>query len=285
MKKERDYHLQNPTWCPGCGLYGIFSALKQTFVSRDIDPEQSVIVTGIGCHGRLNNYFRSYGFHTLHGRALPVASGVKLSNPKLSVIAVSGDGDAYSIGMSHFIHSVRRNIGVIYIVADNSVYALTQGQTSPTSPRGYVSVSTPYGAHEGPLNGAQLALAAGGTLIAKGFSGRPGHLASLIDRGLSHRGFALIEVLSPCVTHNKMYTYAWFKERILELGKDISYDPRNKTMAWDALNSREQIPLGVIYEEERPSFEELMLAGMRPLVSGDLPMDQVEFEKILEKFK
>ena len=165
------------------------------------------------------------------------------------------------------------------------MYGLTQGQTSPTSPRGYVSVSTPYGSHEVPLNGAELALAAGGTFIAKGFSGRPGHLASLIERGLGHRGFALIEVLSPCVTHNKVYTNSWFRKHIQELGKDSSYDPRSKTAAWDVLSSGEKIPVGVIYEEERPPFEELILAEKDLLIPGDLAIDRNEFEKILEKFK
>ena len=285
MKKEKDFHLQDPTWCPGCGLYGIFSALKRAAVSRKMKPEQTVIVTGIGCHGRLNNYFRAYGFHTLHGRALPVASGIKLSNPRLSVVAVSGDGDAYSIGLGHFIHSLRRNISMLYIVVDNSVYGLTQGQTSPTSARGYVSVSTPYGAQESPLSGARLALAAGGTFIAKGFSGTPGHLASLFERGLTHKGFSLVEVHSPCVTHNKVNTYSWFKERIQEMGKDSDYDAANRDRAWSVLNADEKIPVGVIFEEKRPSYEELVLSGKEPLASADLNIDRAEFEKILDKFR
>ena len=144
-----------------------------------MNPEEMVVVTGIGCHGRLNNYFRAYGFHALHGRALPLAQGIKLANKKLSVITVGGDGDAYSIGLGHFIHAVRRNVDLIYIVVNNMIYGLTQGQTSPTSAKGFISVSTPFGSIESPLSGMHLALVSGGTFIARGFSGAPKQLARL----------------------------------------------------------------------------------------------------------
>ena len=139
MLKLQDYHLQDPTWCHGCGLYGLFSALKKAAFSLKINPEKMSIISGIGCHGRLNNYFNAYGFHSLHGRALPIAQGVKLANTRLSVVAVSGDGDAYSIGLGHFIHSLRRNVDMTYIVVNNRIYGLTQGQTSPTSREKFVS--------------------------------------------------------------------------------------------------------------------------------------------------
>jgi 2-oxoglutarate ferredoxin oxidoreductase subunit beta len=285
MRKDKDYHLTDPTWCKGCGIYGIFAALKKTAIALDLDPEQLVIVTGIGCHGRLNNYFRSYGFHALHGRTLPVASGVKLSNPSLSVLGISGDGDAYSIGLGHFIHSLRRNINITYLVVDNRIFALTQGQTSPTSETGFVSVSTPYGSKELNLNGPQLALASGGSFIARGFSGDPKQLSTLIEKGIQHKGFALIEVLSPCVTHNKVNTYQWFKKNIYNLDDDSDHNPRDKMKAWKTLSNEKKIPLGLIYVEKRPSYEDLVFGKeVKPIVSGDLGVDAPRLEKIMEKF-
>ena len=286
MRREKDYHLDDPTWCAGCGIYGCFAALKRVARKLDLDPEQLVIVSGIGCHGRLNNYFRCYGFHALHGRALPVASGVKLSNPRLHVLVVSGDGDAYSIGLGHFIHSLRRNIGLTYMVVDNRVYALTQGQTSPTSQQGYVSVSTPRGSLESPLSGLQLALASGGTFVARGFSGDPAQLASLIEKGMEHRGFAFVEILSPCVTHNKVNTYQWFRKNIDPVDNDSSYDPHDKKQAIKRLNDGKKIPVGLIYIEEKPSYEELVLPEKEsPLVFNDLNPDISKLENILEKYQ
>ena len=286
MRKDKDYHLTDPTWCKGCGIYGIFTAFKKAAAKLDLEPEQLVVITGIGCHGRLNNYFRSYGFHALHGRTLPVASGVKLSNPSLSVVGISGDGDAYSIGLGHFIHSLRQNINITYLVVDNRIYALTQGQTSPTSETGFVSVSTPYGSKELNLNGPQLALASGGSFIARGFSGDPKQLSTLIEKGMKHKGFALIEVLSPCVTHNKVNTYQWFKKNIYNLDDDSDYNPRDKMKAWKKLSTEKKIPLGLIYVEKRPSYEDLVFGKeAEPIVFDDLRVDAPRLEKIMEKFK
>lgn len=286
MKKEKDFHLSDPTWCPGCGIFGIFAALKKAAVTLDLNPEELVVVTGIGCHGRLNNHFKAYGFHALHGRNLPVASGVKLSNPALSVVGISGDGDAYSIGLGHLIHALRRNIDLTYLVVDNRLYALTQGQTSPTSHQGYVSASAPYGTKEFPLDGPRLALAAGGTFIARGFSGNPSQLASLIEKGMTHKGFSFIEVLSPCVTHNKVITTQWFRENIYQLERDPKFDPMNRTQAWEKLTSGEKIPVGLIYVEEKPSYEDLVYSDKNhPIVANDLDLDIERFEKIMEKFE
>ncbi len=286
MKREKDFHLTDPTWCKGCGLFGIFAALKKAAVTLNLNPEELVIVTGIGCHGRLNNYFKSYGFHTLHGRTLPLASGIKLSNPILPVIGISGDGDAYSIGLGHFVHALRRNINLTYLVVDNRLYALTQGQTSPTSDMGYVSVSAPFGTKEFPLDGPRLALASGGTFIARGFSGNPKQLASLIEKGISHRGFSFIEVLSPCVTHNKIITTQWLRENIIQVDEDPKYDPKDSAKAWKKLSSEGKIPVGLIYLEEKPSYEDLVLLDKkRPVVFNDLNLDFERFEKIMEKFQ
>jgi 2-oxoglutarate ferredoxin oxidoreductase subunit beta len=286
MRNKQDYHLEEPTWCPGCGLYAVFEALKKAALSLNLDPEQLVVVTGIGCHGRLNNYFKAYGFHGLHGRVLPVATGIKISNPGLQVLGVSGDGDAYSIGLSHLIHASRKNISLTYLVVDNRVYALTLGQTSPTSSLGFISKSTPYGSKEVPLDGIRMALAAGGTFLARGFSGQPSRLASLIERGMNHKGFALIEVLSPCVTQNKLNSYEWYKENIYLLEEDSSYDPQDIRLAWEKLSASGKIPLGLIYEEKKPSYEELVLPKKeKSLVFNDLRIDIPKFENNLQKFR
>jgi 2-oxoglutarate ferredoxin oxidoreductase subunit beta len=281
--KEKDFHLQDPTWCPGCGIYAIFSALKKTASSMKINPEDMVLVTGIGCHGRLNNYFRAYGFHSLHGRALPLAQGIKLANKTLSVITVSGDGDAYSIGLGHFIHAARRNIDLTYIVVNNMIYGLTQGQTSPTSQKGFVSVSTPFGSKESPVCGLHLALVSGGTFIARGFSGAPHQLARLIEKGIHHRGFSLIEVLSPCVTHNRLNSYQWFKENTYDLDHEKGYDSRSKERAFLSLNEKQKLILGLLYQEERPSYDDLSLPGEAPLIRSKMQVNQNKLDKILKK--
>jgi 2-oxoglutarate ferredoxin oxidoreductase subunit beta len=285
MKEIKDFHLLDPTWCRGCGLFSIFSGLKKVSASLQLEPEQMVIVTGIGCHGRLNNYFNAYGFHTLHGRALPVAAGAKISNPELSVIVVSGDGDTYSIGLGHFIHAVRRNIDLVHIVVDNRLYALTKGQTSPTSDWGYVSSSTPEGSKVMPLNGPELALVSGGTFIARGFAGNPKHLASLLQKAIEHKGFSLVEVLSPCVTHNKLITYEWFKKHIYYLDEEPGYNPRHKKEAGAILSRRDKIPVGLFYKEKRDPFEDLVLPSKKPLVSTDLHVDVSKMKEIIKEYE
>ena len=286
MKAKGSYHRLDPTWCKGCGLFGVFDALKRAAVALDIEPEDLVIVTGIGCHGRLNNYFRAYGFHGLHGRAMPVATGIKLVNPRLQVVAVSGDGDAYSIGLGHFLHALRKNVGLTYLVVDNRIYALTEGQASPTTEFGMVTLSTPFGSKDFPIDGPSLALAAGGTFIARGFSGEVAHLASLIERGMKHDGFALIDILSPCVTHNKLNSYDWYKKHIFHVEDVAGYSPRDKAEAWEALNSPEKIAVGLIYEEDKPSFEELVLPDReKSIASLDLKVDAPRLGKIVDRFR
>ncbi len=286
MKEKQSFQLTTPTWCKGCGLFGVFEALKRAAASLDPEPEDLVLVTGIGCHGRLNNYFRAYGFHGLHGRTMPVATGIKLTNPLLQVVAVSGDGDAYSIGLGHFLHALRKNVGLTYIVVDNRIYALTQGQASPTTEFGSITLSTPFGSKDFPIDGPALALAAGGTFIARGFSGEAAHLASLIERGIRHDGFALIDILSPCVTHNKVNSYDWYRKHILHVENIPEFNPRDKAKAWDALRSPEKIAIGLIYEEDKPSFEELVLPDRnKPIASLDLKVEAPRLQKIIERFR
>jgi len=279
------FTLLRPTWCPGCGLYGILEALKRAASSLGLDPASVVLVTGIGCHGRFPNYFRSYGFHGLHGRVMPIASGIKMVNPDLTVIGLSGDGDAYSIGLNHLLHAARRNIGILAVVVNNRVFALTQGQASPTSPQGFVSISTPFGTVEPPLDGLQLALSAGATFLARGFSGEVGHLTHLIARGLKHRGFGLIDILSPCVTHNKINTYDWYREHseILDLTNNLQPD---KNQAWHWLTQPDKFFLGVLFEEERESFEELVLPDLnQPIAHLDLKPEPEKIRQLMEIFR
>jgi 2-oxoglutarate ferredoxin oxidoreductase subunit beta len=286
MKSKESYHLTAPTWCRGCGLFGVFDALKRAAAGLDLDPASTVIVTGIGCHGRLNNYFYSYGFHGLHGRPLPVAIGAKLANPKLQVVAVSGDGDAYSIGLGHFVHALRKNVNLTYIVVDNRIYALTQGQASPTTDFGMVTISTPFGSKDFPIDGSSLALAAGGTFIARGFSGRVPQLAALFEKGIQHRGFALIDVLSPCVTHNKVNTYEWYRNHLLNVEDNSDYNPRDKASAWRVLNAPEKLAVGLLYEEDKPTLEDLVLPVKdQPIALAKLAVDPPKLEKIMEKFR
>jgi 2-oxoglutarate/2-oxoacid ferredoxin oxidoreductase subunit beta len=286
MKSKEFYHRLNPTWCKGCGLFGVFDALKRAAAALDIEAEDLVIVTGIGCHGRLNNYFNGYGFHGLHGRTMPVATGIKLANPTLQVVGVSGDGDAYSIGLGHFVHTLRKNVGLTYIVVDNRIYALTQGQASPTTDFGMVTVSTPLGSKDFPIDGPSLAFAAGGTFIARGFSGEVAQLGTLIEQGMRHDGFSLIDILSPCVTHNKVNSYEWYRKHIFHVEEVPGYDPKDKAKAWQALSDPEKLAVGLIYQEAKPSFEQLVLPDRgRPIASLDLTVDRQRLQKIMERFR
>lgn len=289
MKSMRDktiYHLAQPTWCRGCGLFGIFEALKRAAAKMDVAPEDTVVVTGIGCHGRMNNYFRAYGFHGLHGRVIPVATGIKLANPRLWVIAVSGDGDAYSIGLGHFLHALRKNVSLLYLVVDNRIYALTQGQVSPTTELGMVTVSTPFGSRDYPIDGLKLGLAAGGTFLGRGFAAEVGHLAGLVEKGMNHHGFALIDILSPCITHNKQNTYEWYKKNIFFAEREPDYDPTDKNWAWQVLHRPDRMAIGLIYEEKKPSWEDLLgLDKNRPAALEPLRVSREELKQIMENFR
>ncbi len=246
----------SPHWCPGCGDYGAWRATKMALASLGLEPHQVLIVSGIGNAGKLPHWVRTYGFHGLHGRPLPVAQGAKLANHELTVLVVGGDGDGYGEGMSHFIHACRRNSDMTYIILNNGVYALTTGQVSPTSEKGFVSKSTPEGSPETPINPLALAIAAGATFVARGYTGKTEHLAKLIVEGVRHKGFAFLDVFQPCVVFNKVNTYKWYNERIYLLGKE--YDPTDRARAFQkAYEWGDRIPLGVIYREEgKPTMED-----------------------------
>jgi 2-oxoglutarate ferredoxin oxidoreductase subunit beta len=248
--------LAKPDWCPGCGNFGIQVTIKQALANLNIEPHMTAIVGGIGCSSKMPHWVDTYGFHTLHGRSLPPASAVKLANPKLTVIAQGGDGDGYGIGMGHFIHLMRRNIDMTYLVHDNMVYGLTKGQATPTSTKGYKSPSTPFGAIEEPLNPIALALTLGATFVARGYAGDVPHLTKLIEAAIQHKGFALIDIFQPCVTFNKINTYAFFVQHVYKLDADPAYDKTNLEMAYKKSQESDKLPIGIFYQVRKPTYEE-----------------------------
>ncbi len=271
MLTPKDFATATPSWwCPGCGDYGVLSALKQALAELGKQPKDVAFISGIGCSGKISGYLHSYAFHGVHGRALPVATAVKLANRDLTVIAAGGDGDGYAIGAGHFVHAVRRNPDVTYIVMDNQTYGLTKGQSSPTSATGYVASVSPDGNPDTPLNGLALALAAGATFLARGFSAQPKQMVAMIKAAIEHRGFSIVEVMSPCVTYNKINTYAWFKENVEDVAARGDYAPNDRVRAFEALTRDGDIPLGIIYREERPTFEERTGLPQAPISRLDL---------------
>jgi 2-oxoglutarate ferredoxin oxidoreductase subunit beta len=274
-----------PTWCPGCGDYGVLKALQTALAELNIDPKDVVVVSGIGCSSDLPGFVSTYGFHGLHGRTLPVATGIKLANPELKVIITGGDGDGYAIGAGHFLHTMRRNLDLTYIVMDNQVYGLTTGQTSPTSVKGHKTKSTPYGNPEPPFNPIAVAIVSGATYVARGFSGAINHLTELIRGGIEHKGFALIDVFSPCVTYNKLNTYNWFRERVYNLQEEGHDTSSMEEALAKALEWGDRIPIGLFYKVQRPTYEEEEPALKQgPLVRQPLGLKPDEIQQILKQF-
>jgi len=282
MVKMTDYAGSQPAWCPGCGNFGILNAIKKALVELDIEPNRVLMVSGIGQAGKLPHYTRGNVLNVLHGRTLPAAAGAKIANPELTVIAVGGDGDGYGEGGNHFLHSVRRNHDITYMVHNNQVYALTKGQASPTSDQGFVTKTTPQGAPT-PLNSLAVAIAAGGTFVARGFCGDIDHLTGLLKNGIQHRGFALIDILQPCVSFNHKNTHAWYKERVYKL-EETGYEPTDRSAALEKTQEwGERIPIGVIYRHERATFEdELAVLRKGPLVKQRI--DPMQVGALLDEF-
>jgi 2-oxoglutarate ferredoxin oxidoreductase subunit beta len=278
------------TWCPGCGDYAIIKAVKVALAELGIAPHEVLIVSGIGCGSKLHDYTNANGYMTIHGRPLAVATGARLANPDLRVIVANGDGDAYGIGGNHFIHAARRNPDICHIVEDNQIYGLTKGQYSPTSEHGFVTTTSPDGAIEMALNPMAVALACGASFIARGFAGEPKHLAGLIVQALNHRGYALIDVLQPCVTFNRVNTYDWYRQRIYHLEDEDGYDPTDRRAAWEkAQEWGDRIPVGVLYQVKGlPTYEDQVPAlrdgsPVSWLLGGRLPTLH-ELEKLKDEF-
>ncbi len=291
MELQKYKSETKPTWCPGCGDFAVLNGLQKALQTLQLKPWMVTVVSGIGCSSNLPHFLSTYGFHSIHGRSIPVASGIKLANPELTVIAAGGDGDGYGIGAGHFLHAMRRNLDITYIVMDNQIYGLTTGQASPTSEKAMKTKSTPRGVIENPINPIALALSAGATYVARGFSGDAKTLAELFTKAIRHKGFSLIDVLSPCVTYNHDNTYEWFRQRVYPLEKD-GHDPSdlraamNKALEWPNLDqSRDRIPIGVFHERtDLPTYEDLEPAlKLGPLVRQ--PLGLANPEELLEEFR
>jgi 2-oxoglutarate ferredoxin oxidoreductase subunit beta len=276
-----------PNWCPGCGDFSVQAAIQRAAANVGLEPEQLAVVSGIGCSGRISGYINAYGLHGIHGRSLPIAQGLKMANRELTVIASGGDGDGFAIGMGHTIHAIRRNIDVTYIVMDNQIYGLTKGQTSPRSSEGFKTKSTPEGSIETALAPLEMALAAGGTFIAQSFSSNLKQLTALIEAGLNHKGFSLINVFSPCVTFNKINTYDWFKEHIVNTEDIADYDTSNRVMAMTKLMETNGMLCGLIYQDtQRKSYQEL-IPGFKAegIAKQDIRLSEDQFQDLLTEFK
>ena len=275
-----------PNWCPGCGDFSVQASIQRAAANVGLEPDNLAVISGIGCSGRISGYINSYGLHGIHGRSLPIAQGVKMANRDLTVIASGGDGDGFAIGLGHTIHAIRRNIDITYIVMDNQIYGLTKGQTSPRSDVGFKTKSTPQGSVESALSVMEMALTAGGTFVAQSFSSDLKELTSLIEQGIQHKGFSLINVFSPCVTYNKVNTYDWFKENLVKLSDVEGYDPSNKEMAMQTLMQNKGLVTGLIYQnKEQKSYQELISGYSEdPLVESDLQLEKDQFEKLVAEF-
>jgi 2-oxoglutarate/2-oxoacid ferredoxin oxidoreductase subunit beta len=275
-----------PDWCPGCGDFGVLRALELAAGKLGIQPKDLMVVSGIGCSSNLPGFIHTYGVHSLHGRAVAVASGIKLANHKLNVVITGGDGDGYGIGIGHFIHAMRRNLDLTYIVMNNQIYGLTTGQASPTTMKEMRTKSTPLGNVELPINPVALAMVSGATYVSRGFSGENKHLADLIAGAINHHGFSLVDVFSPCVTYNKLNTYDYFRKRIYKLEAEAGYNSGNAQMAVErAFEWGDRIPIGVFYRDEQPTYEDTEPAlHSGPLVDQKLGLSKEMFDELMEEF-
>lgn len=282
MLSLNDYKGQTPAWCPGCGNFSILKTFKDAMVEMGIEPHRFTIVSGIGQAGKFPHYVKCNTFNGLHGRTLPVATAIRLANHNMLTIAVAGDGDCYGEGGNHLMHAMRRNINVKLFVHDNQIYGLTKGQASPTSMEGMVTKNQPFGVFSEQLNPMALAVALDCSFAARGFAGDGEHLKNLIKEAINHKGFALVDILQPCVTFNKINTYEWYRQRVYRI--EPEYNPEDRIAAFKkALEWGDRIPIGIIYRNSRPTFEERIPAIKdTPLVKQ--PFDLSRLETTLKEF-
>jgi 2-oxoglutarate ferredoxin oxidoreductase subunit beta len=275
-----DYKGKETAWCPGCGNFNILKTFKETMVDMGVEPHQFTIVSGIGQAAKFPHYLKCNTFNGLHGRALPVATGIRLANHEHTVMVFTGDGDCYGEGGNHLLHAIRRNINVKLFVHDNQIYGLTKGQASPTSTEGIKTKNQPLGVFSEQLNPMTLGVALDCSFVARGFAGDPEHLKGLMKEAVNHKGFTLVDILQPCVSFNKVNTYQWYKERVYHIGSD--HDPEDRLMAFEkALEWDERIPLGIIYRNNRLTYEERM-----PIIN-DFPLvkQPVDLSKLMTTLK
>jgi len=282
MVSLEDYGTFETAWCPGCGDFSILQAVKQALVGLGLKPREVLFVSGIGQAAKAPHYLNANVFNGLHGRSLPVATGAKLANPDLTVIVESGDGCNYGEGGNHFLAAIRRNINLTLLVHNNQVYGLTKGQASPTTDEGTITKVQPQGVPSVPFNPIAVAVAMQAAFVARGFSGMTDHLTDLIQQAINHKGFSLVDILQPCVSFNKVNTFAWYKKRCYELPKDHNPADWEKAMK-TAIEWGERIPVGVIYQNQRPTFEDhLPWLKNEPLTSRGV--DTEKLRKIMEGY-
>jgi len=259
-----------PIWCPGCGDYGVLNALMQAFAKLDLPTHEIALISGIGCSSRLPGYLKTYGFNTLHGRAIPIATGTKLANPDLTVLVAGGDGDGFSIGGGHLPHTARRNIDMTYLVMDNRIYGLTKGQMSPTTPLDSYTSTTTWGSYDPPVNMVKTMLAYETTFIARGFAGNIKQLADLLVQGIQHRGFSFIQALSPCVTYRGKGEYDTIREIAADLPEH--YDPTDYKAARDIAEDEGTLHMGVIWRDtSKPAYDERITSLRNRLTEKGTP--------------
>ncbi|MCE7741099.1 MAG: 2-oxoacid ferredoxin oxidoreductase [Candidatus Heimdallarchaeota archaeon] len=273
----KDYESNfKPTWCPGCGNFSQWRAIRQALIELEIPPEEVVAVSGIGCSSHMPNFLKVYGLQTVHGRGIPVATGIRLANPKLTVLVYGGDGDIYGIGGNHFLHACRRNVDIITIVSNNFVYGLTTGQASATTPVGTITRTTPRGSIENPLNPIATAISAGATFVARAFSGDLKHLSYIIKEAIDHRGFAFVDVFSPCITFNRNQTFNYFRERVYKVD-DTDHDKEDFYAALDLSNQKfikDNLPIGIFYQiEHKTTYEERDFTLNQGVIPAHAPLD------------
>jgi 2-oxoglutarate ferredoxin oxidoreductase subunit beta len=247
-----------PVWCPGCGDYGVLTPFLQALVATGKDPKNTVIVSGIGCSGRFPYFCSTYGFHGVHGRAVPTALGMKAAAPNLDVFAVGGDGDGLGIGGGHLPHAARKNVDMVYVLINNNIYGLTKGQSSPTSPMNMISKTAPYENIEDPLNPVEMFMAYNTSFVGVGFSGQPKQLKDIFTQAIEHRGFAIVLVHSPCTSFNKLVTFESMKEMFAPVGED--HDPADKWSAMKLAMDTQRMWTGVLFKQERPTLQDRVAA-------------------------
>lgn len=284
MAELDKYQGEVPAWCPGCGNFAILRAFKEALAEENIEPGGFCVVSGIGQAGKFPHYIRCNTFNGLHGRSVPVATGIKLANHDLLVMAVGGDGDMYGEGGNHLMHAMRRNIGVKVFVHDNQIYGLTKGQASPTSMEGVVTKVQPFGVLSEQLNPMAMAVALDCGFVARGYAGDHEHLKGLIREAIRYPGFSLVDMLQPCVSFNKVNTYEWYAKRVYHIGDDHNVQDRVQAFA-KALEWGERIPVGVIYRNDRPSFESRVpVLSEGPLVDHTLDWEVLK-KKLAETLR
>lgn len=264
-------------WCPGCGNFGILTLLKKALAELAIEPQKLVIASGIGQAAKTSHYLKSHIFNGLHGRALPAATAIKAANPELTVIAQGGDGDMYGEGGNHFLHAIRRNPNLTHLVHDNMVYGLTKGQASPTSRTGFVTPLQVDGVCQEPFNPLSVAIALNASFVARIYVGAVEHAVAVLKAAIGHRGYALVDILQPCVSFNRLNTYEWFKEHCYPLEEE--HDPCERQAAFARACETERLPLGILYRGSgRKTFEEQLAAyrhDCSPLYQRSLNTDKL----------